>query len=96
MLSNKDPSHSKRIRQVSYKLNIPEEVVELALHYTSEYIKNKIASVEFNKDIMMSEDEFNSKFPIIKIPALGYLKPNYYVYKHVFAKSQIKKQKINK
>lgn len=92
---NKDPGHIKRIKHVSYKLNIPEEVIELALHYTSEYIKNKIAEVELDKEVMISKEEFENRFPIIHIPYMGYLKPSYYKYKHIFEKSKLKRERLN-
>ena len=84
MDSNKDPGHIKRIRQVSYKLNIPEEVIEDALFYTSEYIKNKIAKVEVDRTRLLSKEEFDEILPIIKIPSLGYLRPHYMKYKAMY------------
>jgi hypothetical protein len=96
MLSKNDPAHNKRLKQVSYKLNIPEDVIELALHYSSEYIKNKIAEPETDVENLISEEEFDKKYPIIKIPYLGYLKPNYFKYKAIQTKQKSKRNKLKK
>jgi len=93
MDSNKDPGHIKRIRQVSYKLNIPEEVIELALFYTSEYIKNKISKVEIDRTRLLSKEEFESLLPIVKVPALGYLRPHYLKYKALYLQKKKREEK---
>lgn len=96
MQSNKDPGHVKRLEEVSYRLNIPEEVIELALFYSSEYIKNKISEIDIDHDTLISKEEFESKLPIISIPGLGYLNPNYYKYKHIHRKAKIARELKNK
>lgn len=93
MDSNKDPGHIKRIRQVSYKLNIPEEVIELALFYTSEYIKSKIAKVDIDRTRLLSREEFEAILPIIKVPSLGYLRPNYGRYKAIYEQTKKREEK---
>lgn len=93
MQSNKDIPHIERVKEVAYRLNIPEEVIELSLFYASEYIKKKIAESEIDKDILLSKEEFESKLPIISIPNLGYLKPNYYKYKQIHRKAKLAREK---
>lgn len=90
MQSNKDSSHIKRVKKVSYNLNLPEEVIELALFYTSEYIKEKISKVNVDHENLMSQEDFEKSLPIIKIPELGYLKPSYYKYKAIYNKVKLK------
>jgi hypothetical protein len=92
MHSADDLCHKKRIAKVAYKLNIPEEVINLALTYTSEYIKEKISKVNLDPDVLISEEEFNERFPIINIPSLGWLKPNYMAYKKIHNKSITKRR----
>lgn len=96
MLSKEDQSHIKRVKQVAYKLNLPEEVIEQAIHLTSEYIKNKIASVNIDSDTLLTQEEFESRLPIIKLPAMGYLKPDYFRYIHVFKRAKEKQDKLRK
>ena len=93
MQSNKDPGHLRRVKKVAYKLNLPEEAIEETLKYMSEYIKEKISKVEVCEDILMTEEEFNKKLPIIKIPSMGYLKPSYHKYKVIHNKSKTAKAK---
>jgi len=83
MLSKEDQGHIKRVKKVAYKLNLPEELIEQALHYTSEYIKNKIGNIELPESHDLTEEEFNTLFPSIKVFTLGYLKPSYRKYKHI-------------
>jgi hypothetical protein len=94
MQSNEDQGHLKRIKQVAYKLNLPEEVIEKAIHYTSEYIKKKIGSVEIDSPVLLTKEEFESKLPIIKLPAMGYLIPDYYKYVHVYKKTKEKQERL--
>lgn len=94
MQSNEDQGHLKRIKQVAYKLNLPEEVVNQAIHLTSEYIKNKIGSVEIDSPVLLTKEEFESKLPIIKLPAMGYLVPDYYKYIHVYTKTKEKQERL--
>lgn len=84
MLNNtRDVDHIKRVKKVAIALNIPEEVVELALFYTSEYIKNKISEIKLPEE-ELTEAEFNKICPTIKLPgSVGYLKPSYKKYKHI-------------
>lgn len=97
MLSNKDKGHLRRVRKTAYKLNLPEEVVEQTLHYMSEYIKKKISEVDVCPDVMLTEEEFEKKLPIIKIPHMGYLKPSYYKYKQIHTRAkQSRLKKLNK
>jgi len=93
MYSNQDPAHIKRVKKTAYKLNLPEEVIELTLFYTSEYIKKKISSIEHDYDNMLTEEEFNKLFPIIKIPYLGYLRPHYWKYRAINSKRKLLKEK---
>lgn len=91
MLSNQDPGHLKRVKKVAYKLNMPEELIEEALHLTSEYIKNKIGDIDLPEDHNLSEEEFNQLFPTLKLFGLGYLKPSYRKYKHINKHKENKK-----
>lgn len=93
MLSREDQGHLRRVRKVAYKLNLPEEVIEQTLNLMSEYIKEKISKVVVSKDIMMTQEEFEEKLPVIKIPHMGYMKPSYYKYKHVHTKAKQKREK---
>ncbi len=91
MLSSQDRDHIARVKKVAYDLNIPEEVIELALSYTSEYIKKKISAIEIDKENIISEEEFNKRYPIIKLPgSVGYLKPSYRKYKYINSKKENK------
>jgi hypothetical protein len=82
MLSNQDPDHIKRVKRVSYELNIPEEVVEMSLSYMSEYIKNKISQIELVENL--TEEDFDKLYPTIKMPgSIGYLRPSYQKYTHI-------------
>lgn len=94
MLSNEDQGHIRRVKQVAYKLNLPEEVIEQAIHLTSEYIKNKIGSIEIDSPVLLTKEEFESRLPIIKLPAMGYLKPDYYKYIHVYKKTKEKQERL--
>jgi len=93
MLSREELNHIKRVKEVSYKLNLPEELIELSLHYTSEYIKDKIGSVTYDKSKELTKEDFNNMFPIINLPYIGYLKPSYYKYLNIHKKAQWKKTK---
>lgn len=93
MLSNQDPSHLKRVKKVAYKLNLPEEVIELALYYTSEYIKKKASKPEINPHRLLTKEEFEKLMPIFLVPDIGYLKPNYWKYKALHFKG---KQKLER
>lgn len=82
MLSNQDSDHIKRVKRVSYELNIPEEVIELSLNFMSEYIKSKISKVELIENL--TEEEFDKVYPTIKMPgSIGYLRPSYKKYNHI-------------
>lgn len=96
MLSREEQDHLKRLKQVSYKLNLPEEVIDMAINYTSEYIKKKISEVVIDRDRLLSKEEFENLLPIIKIPAMGYFKPNYYKYLHMYKRQEKNKNQNNK
>tara|TARA_R110000772_G_scaffold23035_2_gene62006 strand:- start:17 stop:310 length:294 start_codon:yes stop_codon:yes gene_type:complete len=85
--------HDKRVEEISYKLDIPENQIEEALDLMYGYIKNKFESVVVeDEDVIMEEEEFNKTFPTIHIPSLGYFKPNYRRYKHQI-KNKLKNDK---
>ena len=83
--------HNARVEKVSFKLNIPEDIVEETLDIMYEYIRGKLNSVQIDENVIMSEEEFNQSFPIMSIPSLGYIRPSYKKYKHIM-KNKIKKQ----
>ena len=78
-----DFKHKNRVKHISYKLGIPKDAVETILSLKSEYIKKKISQVELDNSKLLSEEDFNDLFPVIKINPIGYLKPNYQKYKHI-------------
>lgn len=82
--------HKKRIKHMSYKLNLKEEIIEEALDIMYDYIRLKLESVDIDKDRIMTEEEFNEKFPVIAIPKLGYIRPSYRKYRHIM-KHKLKK-----
>lgn len=83
--------HDKRVAKLSHKLNIEETIIEETLEIMYSYIKDKVNKVSLeDESTLLSEEEFNMKFPIINIPSLGYLYPNYRKYKHIM-KNKIKK-----
>ena len=88
MISKEDQDHIKRIKKTAYLLNLPEEVIELTLYYTSEYIKKKCSENELDPEVYITEEEFKKRLPIIKIPYLGYLKPSYYKYTAIYFKQK--------
>lgn len=99
MESSKDPGHIRRLKKVSYLTNVPEEIIEEALSLCSEYIKNKISQVDTDSirdKELLTEDEFNKLFPIIKFPSIGYLKPNYRKYKIIEKNKRAKIEKNGK
>lgn len=88
MLSDKDPMHIKRLEKVSYRTGVPPKAIEMSLKLISEYIKNKMSSIELPDDL--TEEEFNKLMPIIKLYGLGAFVPSYGKYKHI-QKSKKKK-----
>lgn len=84
--------HHKRVEYMSYKLNISEDIIEEALDLMYEYIKSKIEKEDPGEDFL-TEEEFNNRFPTIHIPSLGYLKPSYKKYKHIYKNKKKKNGK---
>lgn len=82
-MPSNDFKHKNRTKHIAFKLGIPKEAVETILNLQSQYIKEKISEVEVDKGNLLSEEEFNEAFPIIKINPIGYLKPNYQKYKQI-------------
>lgn len=78
-----DFKHKNRVKYISYKLGISKDAVETILNLQSDYIKKKIAKVELNNSVLLTEEEFNEKLPVFRIHPIGYLKPDYRKYKHI-------------
>jgi hypothetical protein len=70
----------KRISKVSFDLGIPEDIVKESLDVLFRFIKAKIEQPDLKTQELLSEEEFKSQVPIIKIPHLGFIVPSYKVY----------------
>jgi len=86
--------HDKRVEKLSHKLDIPEHVIEESLDLMYGYVKSKIEAVEVVEDVLMTEEEFNEKFPVVHIPSLGYFVPSFKKYSHQI-KNKYKKNDEN-
>lgn len=89
--------HENRVKKLSFKLNISEEIIEETLDIMYGYIRTKFDNVELeDKTKKMTEEEFNKTFPIISIPKLGFFKPSYRKYLHIIknVRKNIKKSRI--
>ena len=76
--------HEQRVKKLSFKLDIKEEIIEETLDIMYSYIRSKLEAVEIEDPLeIMSEEEFNETFPCIQIPKLGYIKPSYKKYVHL-------------
>jgi hypothetical protein len=82
--------HHARVEKVAFKTGVDEQVVEEVLDTMYSYIREKLDTVDIDKDRMMEEIEFEDKFPVIRIPSLGFIKPSYKKYRHMM-KNKFKK-----
>lgn len=87
--------HTNRVEKISFKLDIPEQVIEETLDIMYEYIRMKLEAVDIDSSRILSEEEFDENFPIIAVPSLGFFKPNYRKYKHIM-KNKLKKDELRK
>ena len=83
--------HNKRVEKTAFKTGMEEHIVEEVLDIMYDYIRLKLESVKIDEDNVMTEEEFNEKFPVIAIPSLGYIRPSYRKYKHIM-KNKLKKK----
>jgi len=73
--------HENRVKKVSFKTGLKEEIIEEVLDIMYGYIRQKLNSVTLEDPTnIMSEEEFEKTFPCIQIPKLGYIKPSYKKY----------------
>lgn len=83
----------KRITKVSFELGVPESVVEESISALFKYMKNKIESPKLVGNEILSSEDFSKNVPILKIPGLGFMVPNYKKYLYIKANE---KKKLNK
>lgn len=70
----------KRMEQVSFELGVPKDIVEKSVEVLMSFMKSKIEEPDIKSKGILSEEEFKKQVPIIKVPHLGFLVPNYKVY----------------
>lgn len=86
----KDKLHRKRIDRIKFKTNLSKEIIDDILDLSFEFLRKKLNSPEVPKDKLLTKEEFDDILPIIKVPTLGYFKPNYYKYKAIYRREQKK------
>lgn len=79
-----------RISKVSFETGIPEDIVEASLQTLFKYMKSKIEAPVLAGQETLSSKDFSENVPIVKIPGLGFMVPNYKKYLHLKA-SEAKK-----
>jgi len=82
----------KKLAKISYELGIPEYVVEQSINVMFKYMKAKIELPQLAGNVILSSEDFSKNVPILKIPGLGFMVPNYKKYLHLKA-NEIKKNK---
>lgn len=80
----------KRINKVSSEQNIPEEIVSEVINTLFSYMKSKMEKPNLTGKEIISKESFEKEVPILKIPGLGFLVPNYRKYESI--KKNQKKQ----
>jgi len=79
-MSRKQTLEEKRISKVSYETGIPEDVVKESIDIMFRYIRSKIEAPELLGTDTLSSEDFGKQVPIMKIPGLGFMVPNYKKY----------------
>jgi hypothetical protein len=82
----------KKITKVSFELGVPESVVEESISVLFKYMKGKIEEPQLAGDAILSSEDFSKNVPILKIPGLGFMVPNYKKYLCIKA-NELKKNK---
>lgn len=80
----------KRIARVSFETGVPEDIVNSSLQVLFKYMKSKIEAPLLAGQEILSSEDFSNNVPIVKIPGLGFMVPNYKKYLHLKA-SEAKK-----
>jgi hypothetical protein len=83
--------HHNRVEKVSFKTGVEPQVVEEVLDTMYGYIREKLDGVDIDPAELMDEEEFDNKFPTIRIPSLGFIRPSYKKYRHMM-KNKFKKE----
>lgn len=83
----------KKITKISFELGVPESVIEESINVLFKYMKAKIEAPQLTGTEILSSEDFSKNVPILKIPGLGFMVPNYKKYLCIKA-SELKK--INK
>lgn len=87
-----DKQHQRRIKKVAYDTAVDKKIISDIIDLGYEFIKSKVEKNVISEDVELTEEEFNKLLPIIKVPTIGYFKPNYYRYKKI---QEYKKRKNN-
>ena len=72
-------TYQEAAKQIAKQLNLDEEVVKKAYIYYFQFIKDKITSFDFSREI--SEEEFNRIKINFNVSGLGKFKAKYRTYK---------------
>jgi hypothetical protein len=74
-----------RVSKVSFELGVPEHMVTETIDILFKYMKLKIETPELITRPLLSSEDFKKTVPILKIPGLGFMVPNYKKYERLKA-----------